>query len=614
MSDKDKDLPSVRSVYGRLWRDWLKTHSRVFVIILTLMVLVALSSAGYAQFIQWIIEAFEASDPYVIYWGPAGAVALSLTKGISQYIQNNLQNTVLVTMQEQMQTQMFDRLLNMDLSSLTNESPAALAARFSSDIAVARSAVTAVLSSIAAFLTIFAAIGYMLLVDALMTVVLIMVFGLAFGPVGIIGARIRNISKRTQREIATMTGAVNEGLSAIRMVRTYRLEDRLRSGAQQVFTNLKRLQMRVVRWQAAASPLVEVTGGIAVAVLLVLVTLRLQAGRIDLAAFVGLLTALGVMTSPARRLGASYAAALQGLAALDRIFTLFDTRNVIEGGDHVFEPNERADGNLRFEDVSFSYPDGYQALSNIDLDVLSGQTVAFVGRSGAGKSTIFNLLPRLYDVTSGRITLDGRDIRDFSFPALRDQISVVSQDSVLLNGSVMDNIRFGRETATDDECRAAAEQAAAAQFIEDLPDGYETIIDPTKQSFSGGERQRLSIARAILRNAPILLLDEPTSALDAESESAIRAALSDLEKGRTTLVIAHRLSTILHADQIIVLDQGQIADKGTHDELLKRDGLYAELFNLQFQQPPRRKRRGRSADEALVARTPLGRLLQYFGG
>ena len=613
MEQGESMLPSVRSVYGRFWRDWLSAYRWRFAGLLVLMILVALSSAGYAQFMQWVIAAFESADSTVIYWAPLSVFGLTLTKGVSQYIQLNAQNRILTKIQAQMQNKMFHQLVEMDLSSLTNESPAALATRFSSDIQLSKSAVVAVISSFSSVLTIFAAFGYMLSVDAFMTIILILVFGLAFAPVGIIGARIRGYSSTTQKEIAGMTETVNEGLSAIRMVRTYRLEDRLKASAKDVFNSLRNLQVKMVQWQSAASPLMEVMGGVAVAILLALVALRLQAGKIELAEFVGLLTALGVLTTPARRVGGAYATALQGLAALDRIFTLFDTKNVIKDGDFSFDEENKSKGDLSFENVSFSYPDGYQALHGISLEIPAGQTVAFVGRSGAGKSTIFNLLPRLYDVNDGQITLDGRDLRDFSLSALRDQISVVSQESVLLNGTVMENIRFGREAATDEECKIAAEAAAASGFIEALPDGYDTHIDPSKHSFSGGERQRLSIARAILRDAPILLLDEPTSALDAESEASIRDALAELEKDRTTLVIAHRLSTILHADQIIVLDQGQISDAGTHNELLARGGIYSELFNLQFQQAPRRRRRSRSSDETVMESTPFGRVLRFFG-
>ncbi|CAN5597268.1 hypothetical protein BH23PSE1_BH23PSE1_16610 [soil metagenome] len=239
-------------------------------------------------------------------------------------------------------------------------------------------------------------------------------------------------------------------------------------------------------------------------------------------------------------------------------------------------------GQIRFEQVHFAYPNGHAALTDIDLAIPAGARAAFVGRSGAGKSNVFNLLPRLYDPTAGRILIDGEDARAFTLRSLREQIAVVSQDAVLLTATVAQNIGFGRPSATRAEIEAAAQAAQADGFIRALPLGYDTPVEPSAGLFSGGERQRLSIARAIVRSAPILLLDEPTSALDAESEAAIRAALARLAHGRTTLVIAHRLATILDADLIVVMDRGRIVETGSHGDLLARGGLYAELYALQF--------------------------------
>jgi subfamily B ATP-binding cassette protein MsbA len=559
-SNKSPKL-TARAAYTRMWRDWLRPHKWALLFTIVLMAIVAVASAGYAKFIQYVIDAFSTGSETVAIWGPLGVIALTLSRGLSQYFRHIIQNRILSRVQVKMQNKMFSSLVNMDLRHLLAEAPAALAARFSSDI------------------------------------------------------ELRRISARTQKEIAAMTESVNEGLSGIRMVRTYRLEKRMLGNANSVFENLFKLKVSMIKWQFAVSPMMEIVAGLAVAVLLYLVTWRMSTGAIDLAGFIGLLTALGVATNPAQKIGNAYARALQGVAALDRIYSLYDAKNTIKDGDFAYAEGDRANGLIEFDNVGFVYPDGYEALRNISLKIEPGTTFAFVGRSGAGKSTIFNLLPRLFDATSGAVRLDGRNINSLSLASLRDQISVVSQDSVLLKGTVLENIAFGRPDATRDACIAAAKAAAADGFIQELRGGYDTMVDPSKSAFSGGERQRISIARAILRDAPILLLDEPTSALDAESETSIREALSELSEGRTTLVIAHRLSTIKDADKIVVMDQGAIAEFGTHQELLAQDGIYADLYNLQFSQhPPRpQSQKPRSFANGGKWTSPLTNLFRHFG-
>lgn len=569
--------------YGRLWREWLAPHWPKLLIALFCMVIVALATAGYAKFMEWVISALESKSFAVIWWGPVGIFALTLTKGVGHYSQQIVQNKVLSRVQAEMQKHMFDRLVYMDLAHLLAEAPAALATRFSADIELVRQASIIVFGSLRDILTLVAAIVVMLSIDWAMAISLVLVFALAFGPIGIAGARIRRISMDTQGEIAHMSESVNEGLSGIRMVRTYQLEERLKSTSNNVFEKLFNLRVALVKWQALVTPMIEILAGIAIALLLFLVAVRMQSDAIDLAGFIGLITALGVATNPARKLGGAYAVGLQGMAALERVYALYDARNDIADGEFVYADGKPAEGEITFNEVSFIYPDGHAALHDINLTIEAGSTYAFVGRSGAGKSTIFNLLPRLFDATHGTICIDGRDITDHELNALRNQISVVSQDSVLLSGTVLENISFGREGSSREACIAAAKAAAADDFISKLPNGYETEIDPSKANFSGGERQRLSIARAILRDAPILMLDEPTSALDAQSEASIRQALNVLSDGRTTLVIAHRLATIMDADQIVVMDQGRIVDQGTHAELLTSGGIYAELYNLQFE-------------------------------
>jgi subfamily B ATP-binding cassette protein MsbA len=557
--------PLTASPWWRLWRDWLAPHWRLLALSLAMTAVVAVAAAGYSKLIQLVMSAFERGDAGVAWWGPLGVIGLSCASGVGQYFKETTAVRVTTRMETELRKTMFARLVGSDLARLQAEAPAGLAARFSSDIGLIGSAVRAMLGGVTGILTIAVTFVVMLTMD----------WALTLG----IGTRLRGLAKRTQAEIASMTSEVAEGLAGIRMARAYRLEEPLAESAGGVFERLFGLRIRQNRWQARVAPLMEILIGLAVAVLLFVVALRMQAGTTTIADFTGLLTGLGVISGPARRLGGNFATVQQGGAALDRVFMLFDVENTIVDG-----PDElgRALGQIRFEEVDFAYPDGHVALEGVSFAVEPGMRVAFVGRSGAGKSTVFNLLPRLYDPTGGRILFDGHDIRSLTLASLRDQIAVVSQDSVLLTGTVADNIGFGRRGAGRAEIEAAARAAAADGFIRALPEGYDTPVAPAAGQFSGGERQRLSIARAILRDAPILLLDEPTSALDAESEALIREALDRLARGRSTLVIAHRLATVLDSDLIIVMDRGRIVEQGTHPELLARAGLYADLYQLQF--------------------------------
>ena len=374
-------------------------------------------------------------------------------------------------METELRKTMFARLVGTDLARLQTEAPAGLAARFSSDIGMVGGAVRSMLGGVTGILTLVVTIAVMMTIDWPLTVGICLVFALALVPVNRIGRRLRRLAKTTQAEVASMTSEVTEGLSGIRMARTYRLEEPLSSSADTLFERLFGLRTRQYRWQARVAPLMEVLVGIAVAILLFVVGLRIREGTITIADFTGLLTGLGVISGPARRLGGNFASVQQGAAALDRVFMLFDAENTILDGPETLA---RSLGHVRFEDVHFAYPDGHVALAGVDLVIEPGKRVAFVGRSGAGKSTVFNLLPRLYDPTAGRILIDGHDIRSLTLASLRDQIAVVSQESVLLSATVAENIGFGRRSATRAEIEAAARAAAADGFIRALPRGYDT--------------------------------------------------------------------------------------------------------------------------------------------
>ncbi len=570
-----------RRPYRRLWLDWLNHYRGMLTLGFIGMIIGALASAGYAKGLQWIIDAFEASEPDVIWWGPLLMVALTSSKGFGTWLFQVNSNGALVRAETDLQKAMHKKLVFADLAQVQGESPTALSTRFTADILLVRQSVMQIFTGVSSVLILVFTVAVMLSIDWVITLTLVAVFSLAVLPVNRIGARLHLVSRDTQDDLALMTGDISEALGSIRMARSYQLESYLLRSADRVFDRLLKLKLRLINLEARLSPIMESLSGAAIAVLLIVVTWRLSNGTTTLANFMALMAGFGVISQPARNLGKTFAMAKQGEAALDRIFEILDLEShIADPADPVSMPIGK--GAISFKSVGFTYPDGKQALHDVSLNVAAGQTVAFVGRSGAGKSTIFNLLPRLFDVSEGRIEIDGEDIRNVTQSDLRSRIALVSQESVLLSGTIGQNIGFGRSGATQAEIEAAAKAAAAHGFISALPQGYDSEVAATASTLSGGEKQRISIARAMLRDAPILLLDEPTSALDAESEALIRKGLDVLSKGRTTLVIAHRLATIRDADLIVVLDHGRIAETGCHDELLAKNGIYAELFRLQF--------------------------------
>ena len=572
---------SAQSPYRRLWQEWLSHYRGVLALGFLGMFIAAIASAGYAKGLQWVMDAFEAHEPGVIWWGPMLMIALTSSKGLGTWLFQINSNSALVRTETDLQKAMHKKLVFADLAQIQGESPTALSTRFTADIMLVRQSVMQIFGGVSAVLVLLATVAVMLSIDWVITLTLVAVFSLAVYPVNRIGARLHVVSRDTQDDLALMTGEISEALGSIRMARAYQLEAYLLGSAGTVFDRLLQLKLRLIRLEARLSPIMESLSGVAIAALLVVVAWRLSDGTTSLANFMALMAGFGVISQPARNLGKTFAMAKQGEAALDRIFEILDLHRTIEDpASPVALAGSK--GALSFQNVGFAYPDGKQALDNISLEIPAGAMVAFVGRSGAGKSTIFNLLPRLFDVSEGQIKLDGVDIRSLSHADLRRQIALVSQDSVLLSGTIGQNIGFGREGASTAEIEAAAKAAAAHGFITALPQGYDTPVAAAASTLSGGEKQRISIARAMLRNAPVLLLDEPTSALDAESEAVIKQALETLAKGRTTLVIAHRLATIREADTIVVLDKGRVAETGSHDELLAKGGIYAELYQLQF--------------------------------
>lgn len=576
---------SLAAAYSRLWRVWVVRHWPQIALALAVTVIYALASAAMVRMTVWLVDAFQAQDASVIAVAPWVVIAVTVTRGASLYGQAVLTNRALATIEADMQRSMFGALLDADLARMQAEAPAAYAARFTADVDLVRIVMQQIATGAVNVATIAGAFGQMLLIDWQMTLGVMGIFAIAMLPISQIGTRLNRIARATQAQIAAMTAQVNEGLAGARLAKTYRLEGYLTQMAAEAFGTLRRLKIRTMNTRAAIDPVLEILGGIALAGLIGFVGWRIAEGTNSIGDFSGFLAGLAIASQPLRKLGNLYGGMMQGLAALERIYGLMDTVDTVTDrpGARPLPPSK---GAIRFEGVRFAYPDGTTALDGVDLDIPPGTTVALVGRSGAGKTSLFNLIPRLYDPTEGRVTLDGHDLREVTLASLRDQIALVSQDAMILSDTVAANIGFGRPGATQAEIEAAAKAASAHDFISALPKGYDTWLGPEGASsaggLSGGERQRLAIARAVLRDAPVLLLDEPTSALDAENEAHIRAALARLSAGRTTFVIAHRLATVQGSDMICAMDRGRIVEVGSHAELISRGGLYADLHRLQF--------------------------------
>ena len=575
-----------RGLFVRFCKDWVVSRWRRLLVAFALMAAVAVTTGSYGLIVKYLFDNLRGGSTAVLVPAVALIIGVTTIRSLFLYLQAITTSRTVMRITVDMQKAGFDHLVRADYARIARDTPGHLVSRLTNDITAVQTATLALLnSSVRDVLIVVATVCVMVYIDWALTLIVLVVYPIAAIPIMRIGLKLRRTARRTQVELAEMTSRLTESLSGARLLKTYRLEDYAseRTGAH--FEEIFRLRMKAVRARASLDPMLEVLSGLALAGVTAFVGYRLSSGQLTIGGFMGFLTALFSGAQPIRGFGSLNAKLQEGLAAIERVYELLDEKPAIAD-----RPGAKAlpagKSEIVFDDVSFSYepesPAPVFAVADFSLVVPGGKTVALVGRSGSGKSTIINLVPRLFDPTRGRILIDGADIRDVVISSLRDRIAIVSQDITLFNDTVGANIGLGRLGATEKQIEEAARAAAAHDFISALPEGYRTIIGDRGMRLSGGQRQRLALARAILRDAPILLLDEATSALDTESERLVQEALGRFARNRTTLVIAHRLSTVQNADLICVMEDGRIVETGRHAELVALGGIYARLCRSQL--------------------------------
>lgn len=557
----------------------MRRHVRQIVTVIVLTVLMASLTALYPVVIKRAVDMFAAQDPRILYQVPALVVIVTTLKAASQYGQTIAVQGLVLTVIRGLQSRMFRHSLQTDVSRIEREAPAQWAARFTTDAVSIREAMVRVVNALGDAVTVVGLVAAMIWADWELSLIALVLYPVAAVPIQKLGKKVRRASGGMQEQIGETSALLNESFALARQVRIYRMEDRESSRVDQSLDLLHTAFLRIAKGRARVDPVLEVLGGTAVAVVLGFAGWRAAMGGATLGDFTAFITALLTAARPIRALGSLNTAMQEGLAGLARVFAVIDEPPaVIDRTDAVSLPGGK--GHLVFEQASYQYEDGRVGLASLTLDVQPGQTVALVGPSGAGKSTALSLIPRLHDVSGGRILLEGVDIRDVQVASLRDAIAYVSQDTTLFDLSLIENIWIGRPDASREDVEAAC-RMAAVDFANNLPHGLETRVGPGGRRLSGGQRQRVALARALLRDPRVLLLDEATSALDSESESRVQEALATLRTGRTTVIVAHRLSTVQSADVIVVMDDGRAVEAGSHAELLKKDGLYARLVRSQ---------------------------------
>ena len=569
-------------LYSRLL-PYIKPHTGKIIFSMFLALIVSGTEGATAWLVKPVLDdIFLEKNTTMLKLLPLVVIALYLAKGFSRFGQAYLMRSTGQQIIMQLRNKIYQHLQTLSLSFFHNHPSAVLMSRITNDVGLLANVCSQVLAQFfRESFTLVVLMGVIFYRNWELAIAYVICLPLLIIPVNRVGKKLRGISKKNQEKVGELNTVLHETFTGCKIVKAFGMEEYENRRFREENRQLYQIIMKGVWADEMLSPLMEFFGAIGTAIVIWYGGSQVISGAMTPGTFFSFLVAVGLLYNPVRRLSKMNNAFQQAIAAAERVFDIIDTESEIKEKPHPIKLSG-FNREIVFENVGFAYKRGEYVLQEINLRIEKGEIVAFVGASGAGKSTLMDLIPRFYDVSSGCIKIDGVDVRELELNSLRSLIGIVGQETILFNDTIANNIAYGHREASREAIIAAAKVANAHEFIEEMPQGYETVVGERGVKLSGGQRKRITIARALLKNPAILILDEATSELDSQSELLVQEALEALMKGRTTLVIAHRLSTIRNADKIVAIEDGRIVEVGTHDELIRHDGVYKYLYELQF--------------------------------
>tara|TARA_B100002019_G_scaffold89931_1_gene77786 strand:+ start:25601 stop:27370 length:1770 start_codon:yes stop_codon:yes gene_type:complete len=583
MEDKNKYYTFY--VIKRIWKNYASGSMKLLLIALFCNAIVALTTPALPELIRRVIDdIFVNSNREMLTILPLIAILIMFIRALGTYGANVAINYIGQKIVGLLQKDLYKAILNSDMSYINSIHSARFISSFTADTTKLRETMSSVVVNLSRnILMVLGLVGYLFYVDPTLATIFFLVLPPAAIGLRMLGKRLRKAIRMSLEEIGTLSALVSETLKGMRIIRAFGKERIHSEKASSIIDQVVSLSMKGVKARSASAPIMEIVTGFAIAGIIYYAGNKSLDGLMSVGSFMAFTTAAGLLYDPLKAVANLQAMLQEGVAASQRLFPILDNKPKIINPDKPLEI-KKFKGSLKFSKVNFSYNNDRQdkILREISLDIEPGQTAALVGPSGAGKSTLLNLVPRFYDVSSGSVLLDDYDLRDLSLPNVRSASSLVSQDALIFDISIKENIIFGCDGISDEIFLKVCKDSLVDDFVKDLPDKYQTLVGESGVRLSGGQKQRIAIARAMIKDAPILLLDEATSSLDSESEKKVQEALDKLMKDKTALIVAHRLSTIKNVDVIYVIDNGAIVEQGTHKELVNKNGLYAFLFKTQF--------------------------------